>query len=133
MTICDFHLTSVQEFVSIKQKRDPFNSFVITPVFCFSPALRRTRLYLGTCQAIGYLTCHIMGMATAVCQGIAWHRETASAACHPPCMTKPLVPHRLTSAAPCVMTPCGSYLSGSKGRPTPGNQGSTAIWPVPKP
>ncbi len=72
-------------------------------------------------------------MATAVCPGIAWHNETASAACRPRCMTKRSVPHQLTSAAPCVMTPCGSCLSGSKGRPTAGNQDYTAIWQVPKP
>lgn len=72
-------------------------------------------------------------MATAVCPGIAWHSGTASAAYRRRCTTRPWVPRRLTSAAPCATTPCGSYLSGSKGRPTPGSQDSTATWPVPKP
>lgn len=72
-------------------------------------------------------------MATAVCPGIAWHSGTASAVYRRRCTSRPWVPHRPISAAPCVTTLCGSYLSGSKDRHTPGSQGSTTIWPVPKP
>lgn len=102
-------------------------------VCSFSPASHRTRRCLETCQAIGYPICLIMAMATAVCPGIAWHSGTASAVCRHHCTTRPWVPRRLISAAPCVMTPCGSCMSGSKGRPTAGSRGSTATWPVPRP
>lgn len=72
-------------------------------------------------------------MDIAVCPGIAWHSGTASAACPHRYMTRPWVLQWLRNAAPCAMTPCGSCTSGSKGRPTAGSQGCTAIWPVPKP
>ena len=99
----------------------------------FSPASRRTRHCLETCQATGSPTCLIMEMATAACPGIAWHSGTASAACRRRCTSRSWVPCRPTSAAPCATIPCGSCTSGSRGRRTPGRRGSTATWPVPRP
>lgn len=106
---------------------------VITTMFSSSIASHLTRRCLEICQAIGYPTCLIMEMATAPCPEIAWPSGTAFAACRRLCTTKPWARRWLRSAAPWETTPCGSYTSGSKDRPSAGSRGSIATWPVPKP
>lgn len=94
---------------------------------CLSlPVSRPTRPYRGTCPATEPRSCRATRRVTARCPATAWCVLTASAAWQAPCMTGPSAPPppqpspQRRKGGRWGMTPCGSCMSGSRGRPSPG-------------
>lgn len=114
--------------------RIPSLSFFLCLSHLASLAYLLTRLYPGTCRAIGCPTCPTMATATAASHGTAWRSVTAYAACRRHSTSRRWARRRRKNGAPCATTPCGSCLSGSSASRMPATPlASTATWRAPRP